>query len=135
MSSPRDLLCTAAGILGGIAAWAFGGWDSAMACLVTCMAADYISGCLVALIFHKSPKTATGAYLSTCGWRGLCRKCLMLLFVLAAVRMDALLGTDYLRSAVCIGFSSNELLSITDNLGLAGIPLPKKVISALEILR
>ena len=131
----KELFCTGIGMAGAAAVWAFGGWDTALAALVICMAVDYISGSTVALVFHKSRKTATGAYNSAYGLKGLCKKGLMLLFVLVAVCLDALLGTDYIRDAVCIGFCVNEILSIIENLGLAGIPMPDGVIKALEQLQ
>lgn len=131
----REYLCAAVGMMGAMAAWVFGGWDTALVALVICMAVDYVSGSIVALVFHKSKKTASGAYDSRYGLKGLCKKGLMLLFVVAAVQADRLLGTDYVRDAVCIGFCSNEILSIVENLGLAGIPLPKAVCKALEQLQ
>ena len=131
----KQSICTVFGLLGAAISWAFGGWDTALAALVICMAVDYISGSLVALVFHKSPKSTTGSYNSAYGLKGLCKKCLMLLFVLTAVQMDQLMGADYVRDAVCIGFCANELLSITENLGLAGVPLPQAVVKALEQLQ
>lgn len=131
----KEAVCTATGIIGSVLCWAFGGWDAAMAALLMCMAVDYISGSIVALVFHKSSKTETGAYNSLYGLKGLCKKGLMLLFVLVAVQIDHLLGTDYVRNAVCIGFCANEVLSIVENLGLAGIPMPEAVIKALEQLQ
>ena len=131
----KELFCTIIGITGAAAAWAFGGWDTALAALVICMAVDYISGSTVALVFHKSRKTASGAYNSAYGLKGLCKKGLMLLFVVVAVQADRLLGADYVRDAVCIGFSVNEIISVVENLGLAGVPLPKAVIKALEQLQ
>lgn len=131
----KEMLCTAAGLLGAAAAWLFGGWDAALLGLIICMAADYISGSIVALVFHKSRKTANGAYDSGYGLKGLCKKGLMLLFVVVAVQADRLLGADYVRDAVCIGFCVNEILSIVENLGLAGVPLPNAVTNALEQLR
>lgn len=131
----KQIICTAIGILGGAAAWAFGGWDTALATLVICMGVDYVSGSLVALVFHKSSKTPTGSYNSAYGLKGLCKKGLMLLFVLVAVQIDRLLGSAYIRDAVCIGFAANEILSIIENLGLAGIPMPQVVIDALEQLQ
>ncbi len=128
-------LCTALGVLGGMAAAAFGGWDAALAALLVCIGADYLSGSIVALVFHNSGKSETGAYNSTYGLQGLCRKGLMLLFVLVAVQIDRLLGADYVRDAVCIGFCTNEILSIVENLGLAGVPLPQAVVNALEQLQ
>ncbi len=128
-------LCTALGVLGGMAAAAFGGWDAALAALLVCIGADYLSGSIVALVFHNSGKSETGAYNSAYGLQGLCRKGLMLLFVLVAVQIDRLLGADYVRDAVCIGFCTNEILSIVENLGLGGVPLPEAEVNALVQLQ
>ncbi len=131
----KETVCTVLGVIGSAISWAFGGWDAAMAALLCCMAVDYISGSIVALVFHKSTKTESGAYNSAYGLKGLCKKGLMLLFVLVSVQVDRVLGADYVRDAVCIGFCVNEILSIIENLGLAGIPMPEAVIKALEQLQ
>ncbi len=131
----KELICTTTGIVGAVAAWIFGGWDAAFISLVVCMTVDYLSGSAVALVFHKSRKTESGAYDSGYGLKGLCKKGLMLLFVTVAVQADRLLGAEYVRDAVCIGFSVNEILSIVENLGLAGVPLPKAVTNALDQLQ
>lgn len=131
----KNGVCTLFGLVGGALAAAFGGWDAALAALLVCIAVDYVSGSIVALVFHKSSKSDTGAYNSAYGLKGLCKKGLMLLFVLVAVQMDALMGVDYVRDAVCIGFCSNEVLSIIENLGLAGVPMPQAVVNALEQLQ
>lgn len=131
----KETFCTAFGMLGAALAAAFGGWDAAMTALMVCISVDYISGSIVALVFHASRKSETGAYNSAYGLKGLCKKGLMLLFVLVAVQIDQLLGSDYVRDAVCIGFSANEILSIIENLGLAGIPMPQAIVKALEQLQ
>ena len=131
----KESICTALGMAGGAVAAAFGGWDATMTALLVCISVDYLSGSLVALVFRNSNKSETGSYNSSYGLRGLCRKGLMLLFVLVAVCLDALLGADYIRDAVCIGFCTNEVLSIVENLGLAGVPMPQAVINALEQLQ
>ena len=131
----KEAVCTVAGLIGSALCWAFDGWDAALAALLVCMAVDYISGSIVALVFHKSTKTESGAYNSAYGLKGLCKKGLMLLFVLVAAQIDRVLGADYVRDAVCIGFCVNEILSIIENLGLAGIPMPEAVIDALEQLQ
>lgn len=131
----KEKICTLLGLAGSALCWAFGGWDASIAALLVCMAVDYISGSMVALVFHNSSKTETGAYNSTYGLKGLCKKGMMLLFVLVAVQIDKVLGTAYARDAVCIGFCSNEVLSIIENLGLAGIPMPQAVTKALEQLQ
>ena len=131
----KSYVCTALGFLGGLISWAFGGWDAAMAALLVCMGVDYLSGSIVALVFHKSSKSESGSYNSIYGVKGLFKKGLMLLFVLVAVQIDTLLGVAYVRDAVCVGFCCNEILSITENLGLAGIPMPQIVVKALEQLQ
>ena len=131
----KEKLCTILGLAGSALCWAFGGWDASIVALLICMGVDYISGSMVALVFHNSNKTETGAYNSAYGLKGLCKKGMMLLFVLVAVQVDKLLGTAYARDAVCIGFCSNEVLSIIENLGLAGIPMPQAVTKALEQLQ
>ena len=131
----KETICTLLGVVGSALAAAFGGWDAALMALMVCICVDYLSGSIVALVFHNSKKSETGAYNSSYGLKGLCRKGLMLLFVLVAVQLDKLLGADYVRDAVCIGFCSNEVLSIVENLGLAGVPMPQAVVKALEQLQ
>ena len=131
----KQSICTVLALVGSGIAAAFGGWDAALAALMVCIGVDYISGSLVALVFHKSSKSETGAYNSAYGLKGLCKKGMLLLFVLVAVQIDRLLGADYVRDAVCIGFCSNEVLSIIENMGLAGVPMPQAVVNALEQLQ
>ena len=131
----KQTVCTVLGAAGAFLAGAFGGWDAALAALLVCMGVDYLSGSIVALVFHNSSKTESGCYDSRYGLKGLCRKGLMLLFVLVAVQLDQVLGADYVRDGVCIGFCINETLSIVENLGLAGVPLPEAVTKALEQLQ
>ena len=127
-------LCTLLGVIGSFIAEAFGGWDTGLVTLLIFMAADYIMGLIVAGVFHNSPKTDSGKLESRTGWKGLCRKCVTLLFVLIAYRLDLTLGVDYIRDAVIIGFVANELISITENAGLMGAPLPKPLKNAIDIL-
>ena len=131
----KQTVCTILGLLGSALAAAFGGWDAALTALVVCICVDYVSGSLVALVFHKSSKSESGAYNSSYGLKGLCKKCMMLLFVVVAVQIDRLMGSAYIRDAVCIGFCTNEVLSIVENLGLAGVPMPQAIVNALEQLQ
>ena len=54
--------------------------------------------------------------------------------IISAARMDVALHTDYLRNTVCIGFTCNELISILENAGLMGIPLPAALKNAVDLL-
>ena len=103
--------------------------------LVLCMALDYLTGMLAAGIFHKSKKSAQGGLESRSGWKGLCRKGISLLIVLVAYRLDLIAGTDFICNAVMAAYLVNELLSITENIGLMGVPVPKVLTSAIDLLR
>ena len=121
--------------LGGFLAYMFGGWSTDLATLCIFMIVDFITGLVVAGVFKKSAKTANGALESKAGFKGLCKKALMLLWVLVAHRLDMALGLDFVRTAMIIGFILNELLSIVENTGLMGLPLPSVVTKAIEILK
>ena len=130
----KTTVCAAVGAAGSCIAALFGGWDGAMVTLAVFMAVDYAAGLIVAGVFHASGKSEGGALESRAGFKGLCRKGMTMLFVLVASRLDALLGTDYIRSGVIIGFAANELLSIVENAGLMGLPLPAAVTRAVDVL-
>lgn len=127
-------ICTLIGMLGGVISAALGGWDGALVTLVTVMAIDYISGLIVAGIFHTSKKSENGALESSAGFKGLFRKGMILLIVLVAYRMDMIIGVAYIRDTVIIGFVANEVISIIENAGLMGIDLPPALKKAIDIL-
>ena len=128
-------ICTAVGVVGGFIANLFGGWDAALTTLLIFMAADYVTGLVVAGVFHNSPKTETGALESRAGLKGLIRKATVLLFVLIGYRLDLAMGVTYIKDAVCIAFIANELLSIVENAGLMGLPIPSVITNAIDILK
>lgn len=135
MENIKIWLCAAIGCTGGTIAAAFGGWDMGLQILVLLMAVDYITGLMVAGIFHTSGKSASGGLESRAGWKGLCRKGVVLLIVLVAQCVDNLLGSSVARDAVVIGYCINEIISITENAGLMGVPVPEKLQAAIEVLQ
>ena len=130
----KERICTGIGVVGGFIASLFGGWDAALITLMLFMGIDYISGLVVAGVFHNSNKSDSGTLESRAGWKGLCRKCMSILFVLIAYRLDLALGVTYIRDAVIIGFMANELISIVENAGLMGLPLPAVISKAIDVL-
>ena len=127
--------CTAALVSLGWLAAMFGGWDSSFVTLIVFMAVDFISGCVLAAVFHRSTKSKDGALESRAGFKGLVRKGEILLVVLVAHRMDLAAGTTIIRDTVVIAFCANELLSIVENAGQMGVPIPAIITNAIEILR
>ena len=135
MNGLKTMICTGIGIVGSTVAAAFGGWDAAMITLISMMVIDYLTGVLVAGVFHNSPKTENGTLESKAGWKGLCRKGVTLLIVLVAARLDIILGTGFIRDAVIIGYIANEVISIIENAGLMGVPIPAAIEKAIEVLQ
>ncbi len=130
-----DWLSITIGTIGGLIAQAFGGWSASMTTLIIFMAIDYITGLIVAGVFHKSPKTNSGTLESKAGWKGLIRKGITLLIVLVACRLDIALGITFIRDAVVIAFIVNEALSIVENAGLMGIKIPKAILNGIDVLK
>lgn len=131
----KNWLCALIGIIGGAIAALFGGWDTGMITLVLFMAIDYTTGLIVAGVFHKSGKSKNGSLDSKAGWKGLIKKGMILVFVFIGYRLDVYIGTDYIRNAVIIGFVCNELISIIENAGLMGVPIPEVIVQAIDILK
>ena len=130
-----SVLYSAVGLVGGFIAMAFGGWSDALITLTIFMSVDYVTGLIVAGIFKKSKKSENGALESRAGFKGLCRKGVALLIVLVAVRLDVVMQTTYIKDAVIIAFIVNESISIIENAGLMGIPIPVAITKAIDILK
>ena len=101
-----------------------GGWDMWLQCLVYFVIADYITGILAAF-YLKELSSEVGA-------RGIAKKVFIFLLVGIAYKIDMLAGTELVRVAVCGFYIGIEGLSILENAGKLGIPLPEVLTSALE---
>lgn len=130
----KDLISAAVGFAAGFVSWLVGGFDAPVLALVICMGVDYVTGLIVAGVFHASPKTSGGGLDSRVGWKGLARKFVTILIVVVANLADLLLEVHYIRDAAVAAFCANECLSILENAGLMGIRIPKNLTSALEKL-
>ena len=131
----KEALCPGSGVAGRAIAALFGGWDAALITLMIFMGIDYLTGLIVAGVFHTSEKTENGTLESRAGWKGLCRKGVSLLIVLVACRLDVVMGSNFIRDAVVIAFIANETLSIIENAGLMGVPIPAIIVKAVEVLK
>ncbi len=130
-----NILCAIIGAIGGAVAHFFGEYDMIFEALIVLMVCDYLSGLIVAGVFKRSNKTKNGGLNSKAGFKGICRKIMTLVFVVVAHYIDVVLGIDYVRNAVIIGFCANECLSIVENAGIMGLPLPAAVINGVELLK
>lgn len=131
----KNMVLGAVAVAGSFVANALGGWDAALKVLVAFMAADYITGVLVAALWQRSNKSDTGALDSKAGFKGLCKKGMILLLVWLGVLLDNAMGAAYIRTAVVLFFIGNEGLSLLENLGLMGVPFPASLKNMLEALQ
>ena len=126
LTDAKAALMGIAAVAGGAISQAFGGWDAALATLIAFMAIDYVTGLIVAGVFQASDKSETGALNSVACWQGLLKK---------GMTLDVVLGTAFVRGAVVVAYIVNETISIIENAGLMGLPVPDVIMQAIEQLQ
>lgn len=115
-------------VSGAAASYLFGGWSALLSILLTFVVLDYVSGVAAA--------AKEGRLRSDVGLWGIARKVAIFAVVAVAHLVDSALGDAHLfRDAAVFFYLANELLSITENLGRVGAPIPPVVQRAVEILR
>lgn len=108
--------------------------------LIAVMTIDYITGIICGLM-GKSPKTETGGLSSSAAFLGLLKKALIILVVLLAVLLDKAVSMNIgvafeaVAGATCLWFIASEGFSILENAAAMGVPIPKIMLQALEIMR
>lgn len=113
---------------GGAVSYLFGGWSGVLGVLLVFVVLDYLSGMAAAAV--------EGKLASSTGMIGITRK--IGIFVLVAIGhlVDGLLGEGHLiRDAAIWFYSANELLSIIENGGRIGVPIPPAIRQAIEVLQ
>jgi len=118
-------------IVGGIGSaltYLFGGWSALLGILLAFVAIDYITGFLAA--------GCQGKLSSTVGLRGIAKKIGIFVLVAIAHLVDMALGDGSLiRDAAIFFYIANELLSIIENAGVLGVPIPDILLRAVETLK
>ena len=114
--------------IGGWLGYFLGGCDGLLIALVMFVAADYITGVMCAVADKKLS--------SEVGFKGICRKVLIFILVGIANILDVqVIGTgSVLRTAVIFFYLSNEGVSLLENAGHLGLPIPERIKTVLEHL-
>ena len=115
-------------VIGGWLGYFLGGLDGLMIALIIFMMLDYITGLMCAVADKKLS--------STVGFKGICKKVLILMLVGVANVMDVhVMGTgSALRGAVIAFYLSNEGLSLLENAAHIGLPIPDRMKNVLAQL-
>ena len=103
--------------------------------LLICMAADYLTGMIRATVFKRDKHGGESALESRVGFKGILRKVVMLAICCVSAVLDRLLGIHVIYYPVTIGFIVNEAVSIVENAGIIGIPIPEKLARAIKVLK
>lgn len=116
-------------IFGTGATWLFGTWDTALSVLILFMVADYVTGVWKGFINKKLSSDA--------GYRGLAKKGGILIVLIIGVSLDRLLndGSWVFRTLVAYWYIANEGISLLENLGAIGVPIPPKILDVLVQLK
>lgn len=124
----KDIINTFISILGTTFVYIYGGLDVALQCLIIAIILDYLTG-LIKSYINKSLS-------SSIGFKGILKKIGILILVALAVLVDRITGeTGAIRTLVIYYFVANEGLSIIENLGEAGLPIPSNLKNALDSLK
>ena len=119
----------------GVLVYFIGGFDLFLEALLVCMIIDYAMGLTIAGIYQKSRKSDTGGLNSFVGWMGISKKITSLLFVIIGVELQKMTGVPGIREGIIIALVLNELISIIENAGLMGIPVPKALTKVIDMLK
>ena len=121
MSKIQIIIDSIAGAVGAVLGFMYGEVSGLFWALIAFMATDYITGVVVAAINKQLS--------SEVGFRGLAKKLMILVFVSLGhiADMYVLGGTPVAMSAVMLFYIANEGLSIIENAGNLGLPVPKKL--------
>lgn len=127
--SEKEMFNSIVAALGCFFSYIFGSWDTSLIVLLGFMTMDYAAGVVAAVI--------AGKLNSHIGFNGILRKSTILMVLIVAVLLDRLLNTGVwvFRTFVAYFYIANEGISILENVGKCGVPLPDKLLNTLEQLK
>lgn len=112
---------------GAIIGYLFGGWSVLLQILLTFVVIDYVSGLLASGV--------EGKLNSKIGFKGIAKKLMIFCLVAIGHLIDEAVGKEMIQNAVIFFYLGNELLSIVENAGRTGLPVPEQIQSAVQILK
>lgn len=130
----KDIIQYPIGLLSTGCFYLFGGLDLHIQALFFAMVLDFILGLICAIVFGTSQKTEGGHLSSNALFKGLLKKFAEVAVVALCYRIDCMLKTDSFRNGAIVGFVAGESISILENIGLMGVPIPAKLKKMLEVL-
>lgn len=125
---PKEILNTIVGVFGSTISYMYGGWSAVLELLMILVVLDYVSGMAAA--------TIEGKLASSVGFKGIAKKIAIFAVIFVGHKLDIALDlNDWMMNIAAFFYISNEFLSLTENLGRMGVPIPepmKKAVSQLK---
>lgn len=113
---------------GAAVSYLYGGWSALLGVLLTFVTIDYITGVLAS--------ATEGKLSSAIGAKGIAKKVCIFVIVAVAHLVDTSLGEAHVfRDATIFFYLANEVLSILENAGRVGIPIPPQITQAVAVLK
>lgn len=127
MDDKAQIIKTVSTAVGVVVGYIWGGWTVMLQALLVLVCVDFVTGWIAAWI--------NGELRSMKGYIGVAKKVSIFMFVVVAHFIDVVLGDmHYLRDAVVFFYLANELLSIIENAGKMGLPMPPILRDAVAVL-
>jgi toxin secretion/phage lysis holin len=115
-------------LFGSLVSYMFGGWSSLLSILTLIIILDFITGVIAAGV--------EGKLSSRLGFRGIAQKIIIFALISVAHMIDLIFGELHLvRDATIFFYLVNELVSIIENAGRVGLPVPEFLVKAIELLK
>lgn len=130
----RQLIVGGISTVGSVIANLFGGWSDGLTVLCIFMIIDFITG-MTAAAMGTSEKSINGGISSGIIWRGILKKIMTLVMVVVGAQLDKLTGASYIKDAVVIAYCITEVVSIIENAGLIGLPVPAVIQKVIDVLK
>lgn len=132
----KTLYLIAVGILGTSFSVFFGEYTYALGTLLILMCVDILTGgIIIPLFYKKSPKTQSGGIQSSAFGKGITRKFYRILLIGVAYRFQTTIGISYLKDGLIVSFIFEEMISILENGTIMGVPMPKILTEALDVVK
>ena len=114
--------------LGAVGGFLFGGWSAVLSILLAFVIADYVTGIMAGYV--------EGKLNSKVGFKAIPKKVMIFILVAVAHLIDNALGENHMfRDAVIFFYIGNELISILENAGRIGVPVPEQLKQAIQVLK
>jgi toxin secretion/phage lysis holin len=124
----QNILNGAAAVVGALISYFFGGWTPLLGLFFFVIALDYMSGLGAAVISGQGLS-------SSIGFKGLIKKFAIVAIVALSHQLDLVLGTSVVMYGTVYFFICNELISVTENYGRMGLPLPPAIKKVIKVLK